>query len=108
MRRTARLGAGSVGGALTALLISLGALLLPLSNVAAQRQPLDPRGFSLTPADLPRGFAVDESQSLVEPLRIGQSTADDDVVGVNFRTVMERARTLEHLQSGPVRVGQII
>jgi hypothetical protein len=108
MRIAARLGAASVGGALAATLISLGTLLIPPTSVTAQQQPLDPRGFSLTLSDLPRGFVVDDGQTTVEPLRIGQSASGSDVVGVSFKTVMERPRTLEHLQSGPVRVGQII
>jgi hypothetical protein len=77
-------------------------------DVGAQRQSIDPRGVSLTPADLPRGFSIIESQTAFEPLRTGQSSSDSDVVGVNFRTLMERPRTLENLQTGPVRVGQII
>ena len=97
-----------VRGALVPLLAILAVLLVSQSETTAQRLPVDPRGFSLKPADLPHGFTVDESQSTFEPLRLGQSGSDSDVVGVNFRTVMERARTLAHLQSGPVRVSQII
>src|SRR5688572_29724456 len=106
MSVVARMGRRSVRGALAALLIALGVALISLTDATAQRHLVDPLAFSLKPADLPRGFAVDEGQTAIEQLRIGPS--DSDVVGVNFRTVMERPRTLEHLQSGPVRVGQII
>lgn len=108
MSVVARLARRSVRGALAALLVSLAALVVSLTDATAQRQLVDPRGYSLTPADLPRGFTVDESQSAFEPLRLGQSASESDVVGVSFKTVMERPRTLEHLQSGPVRVSQII
>ena len=47
-----------------------------------------------------------EGETTFEPLRLGPREAD--VVGVSFKTAMERPRTLEHLQSGPVRVSQII
>jgi hypothetical protein len=104
----ARLGRRSVRGALSALLISLAALLLALTDATAQGQLVDPPGVSLKPADLPRGFSVVERQTAFEPLRSGQNPADANVVGVSFRTVMERPRTLENLQSGPVRVGQVI
>jgi len=97
-----------VRGALAAFLIALTALLVSLTGAAAQRQPVDPRVVSLTPADLPRDFAVVESETTFEPLRIGEGQTDADVVGVTFMTAMERSRSLEHLQSGPVRVTQMI
>lgn len=102
----ARLGRRSLYGALTALILVLAALLISQPNAAAQRSPVDPRGVSLQLADLPRGFAVVEGETVFEPLRTGPT--DADIVGVSFKTAMERTRTLEHLQSGPVRVSQII
>jgi hypothetical protein len=102
----ARLGACFVRGALAALLVSVGAQLVSLTDANAQRQLVDPQRVSLKLADLPRGFSIVERETASEPLRVGPT--DADIVGVNFRTVMERPRTLEHLQSGPVRVGQII
>ena len=108
MRGVARVARRSVSGALAALLVTLAVLLLPYSDATAQRQLVDPRGVSLKPEDLPRGFTVVERETGFEQLRTGQSGTDADVVGVNFKTAMERPRTLENLQSGPVRVGQII
>lgn len=108
MRVVARVAKRSVRGALAALLVTLPVLLLPYADAAAQRQIVDPRGVSLKPEDLPRGFTVVERETAFEQLRTGQSGTDADVVGVNFKTAMERPRTLENLQSGPVRVGQII
>src|SRR5438105_932749 len=93
MRDVARSGRRAMRGALTALLLSLAALLLSLTDAAAQRQLVDPRTISISPSDLPRGFSVVDSESAFEPLRIGQSQTDADVVGVNFRTVMERSRS---------------
>jgi hypothetical protein len=98
----------SVRGALAALLVTLAVVLIAHSNAAAQRPLVDPRAVSLGPADLPRGFTVVERETALEQLRTGQSGSDADVVGVSFKTAMERPRTLENLQSGPVRVGQII
>ena len=106
MRVVARLGRRSVHGALAAVLIALAALAISQPDAAAQRPPVDPRGVSLQLADLPRGFSVVDGETVFEPLRVGP--ADADVVGVSFKTAMERTRTLEHLQSGTVRVGQII
>src|SRR6186713_1154048 len=106
MSVAARTALRSVRGALAALLITLPILLLPHTDAVAQRQLVDPRAVSLNPADLPRGFSVVERETAFEQLRTGQT--DADVVGVNFKTAMERPRTLENLQSGPVRVGQII
>ena len=108
MRLGARTAQRSVRDALAALLVTLAALLISQSDATAQRPLVDPRGVSIQPADLPRGFIVVERETAFEQLRTGQSGSDADVVGVNFRTAMERPRTLEHLQSGPVRVGQII
>ena len=108
MRIIARLARRSVPATLATLLVALATLLLSRADAVAQRPPVDPRAFSLKPADLPRGFSIDESQSAFEQLRLGTDTSETDVVGVNFRTVMERSRTLENLQSGPVRVSQII
>ena len=92
--------------AVAAALIAGAALSLTLSDASAQRPLVDPRGISLKTADLPRGFAVVERETAFEPLRTGQS--DADIVGVSFKTTLERPRTLENLQSGPVRVAQVI
>jgi len=108
MRLVARPAQRSVSGALAAILVTIAALLLSRSDASAQRQLVDPRAVSVQPADLPRGFAVVERETAFEQLRTGQTGTDADVVGVNFKTATERPRTLEHLQSGPVRVGQII
>jgi hypothetical protein len=91
-----------------AILLALTAALLGQSNAAAQRPLIDPRVVSLKPDDLPRGFSVVEGETMSEPLRLGQDQTDADVVGVTFRTVLERPRSLENLQSGPVKVSQMI
>src|SRR5215203_5290357 len=106
MGGTARWARDVGAAALVAILVSLVTLQLSPTDVVAQRQPVDPRAVSIRPADLPRGFAVVESETTFEPLRAGQT--DADVVGVHFKTVLERSRTLEHLQSGPVTVSQMI
>src|SRR5690349_16505752 len=93
-------------GALVAIVLSLTAALLAQTDAVAQRPLIDPGGVSLKPADLPRGFAAADGQTTSEPLRLGQTQADSDVVGVTFRTVLERSRSLENLQSGPVKVSQ--
>src|SRR5438270_118263 len=108
MRVVARLDGRSVRGALAVLLLGLAALLVSLTDASAQRELVDPRGVALKPADLPRGFSVTDSQTTLEPLRLGQAQTDADVVGVTFTTVLERARTLENLQSGPVMISQMI
>ena len=108
MRVFARLRRRSVRGALAALVVSLAVLTISLSDATAQRQAVDPRHYSLQVADLPRGFSVVDRETVFEPLKTGQTGTDADVVGVSFKTAMERPRTLEHLQSGPVRVSQII
>ena len=97
-----------VRGALVAMLLSIGAPSLSLTDAGAQGQAVDPRGVSLMPADLPSGFSVVEGQTAFEPLRSTPSPSEFDVIGVIFRTVMERAQTEENLQSGPIRVGQMI
>ena len=62
---------------------------------------VNPRGVGLS--DRPRGFTIDESQTAFEQLRIGAGASEADIVGVNFRTVMERSRTIEHLLATPGR-----
>jgi hypothetical protein len=106
MRVVPRSARHVVIGALAALLLSFSTLPLSPPAALAQRQPIDPRLVSLKPADLPRGFIVVESETASEPLRVGQ--ADADVVGVTFRTTLERPRSLENIQSGPVKVSQMI
>jgi hypothetical protein len=108
MRAAIRWARRGARGALVAALLSLCALPLSLTDAGAQGQAVDPRRVSLNPQDLSGGFSVVEGQTAFEPLRIAPSTSEIDVVGVTFRTVMERAQTLEHLQSGPIRVGQLI
>ena len=108
MRLVAPVAQRAVRGALAGLLVALAALLISQSSATAQRRLVDPRGVSLQPADLPRGFTVVERETALEQLRTDQTGTDADIVGVNFKTAMERPRTLENLQSGPVRVGQII
>jgi hypothetical protein len=108
MRAAVRWARRGARGALVAVLLSLGALPLSLTDASAQGQAVDPRGVSLNPEDLPGGFSVVEGQTAFEPLRNAPSTSEIDVVGVTFRTVMERAQTVENLQSGPIRLGQLI
>ncbi|MFN8633617.1 MAG: hypothetical protein U0893_07165 [Chloroflexota bacterium] len=108
MGRLARVGRRSARSLLVAVLVSLAGLPFPLAEVAAQRPLVDPRGVALQPADLPRGFVIDAQQTSYEPLRNGQTQSDADVVGVVFKIAMERPRTVENLQSGPVSVSQMI
>src|SRR4051812_45801183 len=102
-----RLAGAPVRVALAALLVTLAALLVSLTDAAAQRQLVDPRVVALKAADLPGGFSVVEGETAFEPLRLGQEQGqgqtDADVVGVTFKTVLERPRSLENLQSGPVK-----
>jgi hypothetical protein len=89
-------------------MVALGSQLGSPMLAAAQRQPLDPRSVALQPADLPRGFTIVAEQTVSEPLRNGTGQADGEVVGATFRTVLERPATQENLESGPIRVGQLI
>jgi hypothetical protein len=106
MRRIVRPRTPWANGALSALLIALAALLISQAPASAQRPLIDPRSVSLKLADLPRGFTVVESETATDQLRVGQGPKD--VVGVSFKTAMERPRTLENLQTGPFRVAQIV
>src|SRR4051812_8628768 len=105
MRMVARLEGRAVRCAGAALLLSVAVLLAGQTADSAPRQAIVPRRVSLPQTDLPRGFAGVERDTISEPLRSGPS--DADIVGVTFRTVLERPRTLEHLQSGPVKVSQM-
>jgi hypothetical protein len=93
---------------MAALVLAIGSQLGSPLLAAAQRQPLDPRSVALQPADLPRGFTIVEDQTVSEPLRNGAGQADGEVVGAMFRTVLERPATRENLESGPIRVSQLI
>jgi hypothetical protein len=108
MRLDVQLGRRAVSGLLAALVLAIGSQLGSPMLAAAQRQPLDPRSVALQPTDLPSGFMIVADQTVSEPLRNGASQLDGEVVGAMFRTVLERPATRENLESGPIRVGQLI
>jgi hypothetical protein len=104
----ARRAGRSAWVALAAIVLWPALALLPPSEAAAQRPLIDPGAVALKPGDLPRGFAATDGLTVSEPLRLGQSQDATDTVGVTYRTVLERPRSLENLQSGPVKVSQMI
>jgi hypothetical protein len=71
-----------------------------LPSALAAPKTIDPRDIALTPADLPSGFAVDQSTTGVTPL--------PDSVGVMYRVDMKRPRTPEAFADGPIIVQQTI
>jgi hypothetical protein len=70
------------------------------SRALAQSAPVDPRAVALTPADLPPGFAFLPEETKLESLA--------DNYALRLSTQLGREPTPEHLQSGPVSVGQVI
>ena len=71
-----------------------------LEVASAQGAPLDPRAIALTPSDVAPGIVVSPEETAFQPLT--------EEVGVQFRTVMNRANIREPSDGSPMQIRQTI